>query len=47
MSNNHINESGNLHMIDVSDKKITTRVARASGTITLNDDALSSIFLYT
>ncbi len=43
MSNNHINESGNLHMIDVSDKKITTRVARASGTITLNDEALSSI----
>ena len=43
MSNNHINKSGNLHMIDVSDKKITTRVARASGTITLNDEALSSI----
>ena len=30
-------------MIDVSDKKITTRVARASGTITLNDEALSSV----
>ena len=30
-------------MIDVSDKEITTRVARASGTITLNDEALSSI----
>ena len=43
MSNNHINESGNLHMIDVSDKKITARVARASGTITLNDEALSSV----
>ena len=43
MSNNHINKSGNLHMIDVSDKEITTRVARASGTITLNDDAMSSI----
>ena len=43
MSNNHINESGNLHMIDVSDKKITSRVARASGTITLNDKALSSV----
>ena len=43
MSNNHINESGNLHMIDVSDKKTTTRVARATGTITLNDEALSSI----
>ena len=43
MSNNHINESGNLHMIDVSDKNITTRVARASGAITLNDEALSSV----
>ena len=43
MSNNHINKSGNLHMIDVSDKEITIRVARASGTITLNDDAMSSI----
>ena len=43
MSNNHINKSGNLHMIDVSDKEVTTRVARASGTITLNDDAMSSI----
>ena len=30
-------------MIDVSDKKITTRVARASGIITLNDEALSSV----
>ena len=30
-------------MIDVSDKEITTRVARASGTITLNDEALSSV----
>ena len=30
-------------MIDVSDKEVTTRVARASGTITLNDDAMSSI----
>mgnify|MGYP005712395097 FL=1 len=43
MSNNHINESGNLHMIDVSDKKVTSRVARASGTITLNNEALSSV----
>ena len=30
-------------MIDVSDKEITTRVARASGTITLNDEALASV----
>ena len=43
MSNNHISKSGNLHMIDVSDKEITTRVARASGTIILNDEAFSSV----
>ena len=43
MSKDHINKSGNLHMIDVSDKEITTRVARASGTITLNDEALASV----
>ena len=43
MSNNHISESGNLHMIDVCDKEITTRVARASGTIVLNDEAFSSV----
>tara|TARA_B100001248_G_C27316790_1_gene424733 strand:+ start:428 stop:871 length:444 start_codon:yes stop_codon:yes gene_type:complete len=30
-------------MIDVSDKKITTRVATASGTIILNDEAFSSV----
>ncbi len=43
MSNNHINQSGNLHMIDVSGKDITLRVATASGTITLNDKAFSSV----
>ena len=43
MSNKHISESGNLHMIDVSDKKITIRVATASGTIILNDEAFSSV----
>ena len=30
-------------MIDVSSKEITPRVARASGAITLNDEALSSV----
>tara|TARA_B100000035_G_scaffold291706_2_gene279772 strand:- start:8957 stop:9439 length:483 start_codon:yes stop_codon:yes gene_type:complete len=43
MSNNHINQSGNLHMIDVSEKEVTTRVAQASGTIKLNQDAFKSI----
>ena len=27
MSNNHINQSGNLHMIDISEKSVTLRVA--------------------
>ena len=43
MSNNHINQLGNLHMIDISKKNITERLARASGTIKLNSDAFSSI----
>ena len=43
MSNNHIGETGNLHMIDVSSKEVTTRTAKASGTITLNSEAFSSI----
>lgn len=43
MSNKHTNQSGNLHMIDVSEKSVTTRVAQASGAIKLNDDAFRSI----
>ena len=43
MSNNHIGETRNLHMIDVSSKEVTTRAAEASGTITLNNEAFSSI----
>ena len=43
MSNNHIDETGNLHMIDVSSKEVTTRTAKASGSITLNNEAFSSI----
>ena len=43
MSNNHINQLGNLHMIDISNKSITERLARATGIIKLNSDAFSSI----
>ena len=43
MSNNHINQSGNLHMIDISEKSVTTRIARASGSIMLNNEAFLSI----
>ena len=30
-------------MIDISEKSVTIRIARASGNITLNDEAFSSI----
>ena len=43
MKNNHINQSGNLHMIDISGKEITLRSARATGEIVLNDQAFDSI----
>ena len=43
MNNNHINQLGDLQMIDVSDKEITQREAKAAGYIELNDMALSSV----
>jgi cyclic pyranopterin phosphate synthase len=43
MKNNHINQSGDLHMIDISEKEITLRAARAIGEIVLNDQAFDSI----
>ena len=39
MKNNHINQSGDLHMIDISEKEITLRTAKASGEIVLNKQA--------
>jgi len=47
MKNNHINQSGNLHMIDISEKEITLRTARAIGDIVLNDQAFDSIIQLT
>jgi len=47
MKNNHINQSGDLHMIDISEKKVTSRVAKATGVITLNNDAFDSILQLT
>ena len=43
MKNNHINQSGNLHMIDISEKEITLRTAKASGEIILNKQAFDSV----
>ena len=47
MKNNHINQSGDLHMIDISEKEITLRTARATGEIVLNDQAFDSIIEFT
>lgn len=43
MKNNHINHTGNLHMVDISEKNTTTRVAKARGSILLNDNAFKSV----
>ena len=47
MNNNHINQSGDLHMIDISEKEINLRTARAIGEIVLNDQAFDSIIQLT
>ena len=43
MKNNHINQSGDLHMLDISGKEITLRTAKASGEIILNEQAFDSV----
>ena len=43
MKNNHINQTGDLHMIDISSKDVTTRIASARGSIILNNDAFESV----
>lgn len=43
MNNNHINQSGDLHMVDISKKETTMRKAKAEGFILLNNEALYSI----
>ena len=47
MKNNHINQSGDLHMIDISEKEITLRAAKAAGEIILNDQAFESVLQLT
>ena len=39
----HFDGAGQAHMVDVGDKKVTKRVAIASGTITMHPDTLSLI----
>ena len=44
MSNlTHIDENGNARMVDVSDKDMTEREAKATGTITLSKEAYDAI----
>jgi cyclic pyranopterin monophosphate synthase len=39
----HINEQGEAHMVDVSDREITTRSATASGKVLLSTSVLTQI----
>jgi cyclic pyranopterin phosphate synthase len=39
----HINERGEAHMVDVSDRDLTTRTARASGKVLLSSEVLAQI----
>lgn len=39
----HFDDSGNAHMVDVSAKAETTRVAYASGRISMNDEAFALV----
>jgi len=39
----HINEQGEAHMVDVSDREITTRSATASGKVLLSKSVLTQI----
>ncbi len=39
----HTDDKGNAVMVDISDKDVTLRTARASGIIRMNEDALSAI----
>ena len=43
MSLSHINAAGEANMVDVGDKQITQRVARASGILTMSASTLTAI----
>ena len=43
MSLSHINSAGEANMVDVGDKQITQRVAKASGTIKMTASTLTAI----
>ena len=39
----HLDDAGSAHMVDVSDKTVTTRIARAEATISMKAETLSMI----
>lgn len=39
----HLNAAGEAHMVDVSDKAVTKRVALATGSITMNEAAFTAL----
>ncbi len=39
----HLNDQGEAHMVDVSDKAVTKRIAITQGTITMNDEAFKAL----
>ena len=39
----HINEEGSVRMVDISEKNITKRIARASGFVSLNNSTIEAI----
>jgi cyclic pyranopterin phosphate synthase len=43
MSLSHINENGEANMVDTSGKEATTRIATASGKVTMKSEVLSAI----
>ena len=39
----HVDENGKANMVDVSDKEVTKRIAKASGKISVSSDVISAI----
>ncbi len=39
----HLNDAGEAHMVDVSDKAVTKRTAITSGVITMNEEAFTAL----
>ncbi len=40
----HLNEAGEVHMVDVGDKEVTSRIAVAEGLVTMSADLMGRFF---